>query len=117
MPSNFTWLDYSEEEKRRALEVIDLFRKQGPGAWLRHPFFRRTRNHPGRVHAAHRTAERAAHLANRDDRETRPNSCAVPVPSGADRQRLEAKTARNRGIFRLIPESAPKIPTRHSWYE
>jgi len=29
MPSSFTWLDYSEHERRRALDAIDLFREQG----------------------------------------------------------------------------------------
>jgi hypothetical protein len=28
MPSTFTWLDTSEHERRRAMEVIDLFRRQ-----------------------------------------------------------------------------------------
>ena len=29
MPSTLTWLDYSERDRRRALEVIDLFRETG----------------------------------------------------------------------------------------
>ena len=28
MPSTFTWLDYSEQERRRALDVISLFKLQ-----------------------------------------------------------------------------------------
>ena len=28
MPSSYTWLDYSETERRKALEVIDLFRER-----------------------------------------------------------------------------------------
>ena len=28
MPSSFTWLDYSEQERRRALDVISLFKLQ-----------------------------------------------------------------------------------------
>ena len=29
MPSTFAWLDQSEEQRRRVLDVIDLFREQG----------------------------------------------------------------------------------------
>ncbi len=29
MPSSFTWLDYSERDRRRALDVVDLFRESG----------------------------------------------------------------------------------------
>lgn len=28
MPSTFTWLDYSEHEHRKMLDVIDLFRER-----------------------------------------------------------------------------------------
>jgi hypothetical protein len=28
MPSTFSWLDYSEHDRRRALDVIDQFREQ-----------------------------------------------------------------------------------------
>ncbi len=29
LPSTLTWLDYSERDRRRALDVIDLFRESG----------------------------------------------------------------------------------------
>lgn len=29
MPSTLTWLDYSERDRRRALDVVDLFRERG----------------------------------------------------------------------------------------
>ena len=29
MPSSFTWLDHSEEQRRKVLDVIDLFKEQG----------------------------------------------------------------------------------------
>ena len=29
MPSTFTWLDHSEEQRRQMLDVLDLFREKG----------------------------------------------------------------------------------------
>ena len=29
MPSTFAWLDQSEEQRRRVLDVIDMFKEQG----------------------------------------------------------------------------------------
>jgi len=29
MPSSFAWLDHSESDRRKALDVVDLFREQG----------------------------------------------------------------------------------------